>query len=76
MFGPNRGRIPDAGGSCSVTGFVICTAHGVLLGGYSSRSVIRMIRPRRVKWTGYLASTGRKEIHTGFGRESQKERDH
>jgi hypothetical protein len=43
---------------------------------YSSPSIIRMIKSRRMRWTGYLARTGRRGMHIGYWWESQKERDH
>jgi hypothetical protein len=42
---------------------------------YSSPSIIRMIRSRRMRWAEHVALMGRREIHTGFWWESQKERD-
>jgi hypothetical protein len=43
---------------------------------YSSPSMIRMIKSRRVRWAGHVARMGRKGMHIGYWRESQKERDH
>jgi hypothetical protein len=43
---------------------------------YSSPSIIRMIKARSMKWTGYVARIGRKGMHIEDWWESQKERDH
>jgi hypothetical protein len=43
---------------------------------YSSPSVIRKIKSKRMSWTGHVAHAGRREIHIGSWWESQKERDH
>jgi hypothetical protein len=40
---------------------------------YSSPSIIRMIKPRRMRWAGHVALKGEKR---NAYRESQKERDH
>jgi hypothetical protein len=42
---------------------------------YSS-SIIRMIRSRRMRWTGYSALMGRRGMHVGFCCVSQEERDY
>jgi hypothetical protein len=39
---------------------------------YSSPSIIRMINSRRMRWAGHVAPIGRRNIHIGFRRESQK----
>jgi hypothetical protein len=39
---------------------------------YSSPSVITMIRPKRMKWTGHIAQMGRRGVHIGYWWESQK----
>jgi hypothetical protein len=41
---------------------------------YSSPS-IRIIKPRNMRWVGHVAHM-REEMHIGFSRESQKDRDH
>jgi hypothetical protein len=33
---------------------------------YSSPSIIRMIKLRRMRWVGHLARLGRREIHVGY----------
>jgi hypothetical protein len=43
---------------------------------YSSPSIIRMIKSRRMRWAGYVARMGRRGMHIGYLWESQKERDH
>jgi hypothetical protein len=41
---------------------------------YSSPSIIRMIKSRRMRWAGHECR--RRGIHIGYWWESQKERDH
>jgi hypothetical protein len=43
---------------------------------YSSLSIIRIIRERNMRWTGYVACMERRGMHTGFWLESKKERNH
>jgi hypothetical protein len=43
---------------------------------YSSTSIIRMVKSRRMSWAGHVASAERRVRHIGYWRESQKERDH
>jgi hypothetical protein len=43
---------------------------------YISSSVIRNIKPRRMRWTGNVARMGRKEMVIVYWWQSQKERDH
>jgi hypothetical protein len=43
---------------------------------YSSPSIIRMIKSRRMRWSGHVAHMGSRGIHVGYQWESQKERNH
>jgi hypothetical protein len=43
---------------------------------YSSPNIIRMIMSRRMRWVGHVAGMGRRDMHTGFWWESQKESNH
>jgi hypothetical protein len=43
---------------------------------YSSPSIIRMIKSRRMKWAGYVARIGEKRNASRILVESQKEGDH
>jgi hypothetical protein len=43
---------------------------------YSSPSIIRIVKSRRMRWAGHVARMGRRGMHTGYWWESQKERDH
>jgi hypothetical protein len=43
---------------------------------YSSRTIIRIIKSRKLPWAGHVARMGRKGMHIGFWCESQKERVH
>jgi hypothetical protein len=42
---------------------------------YSSPSVIKMIKSRRMILEGHIARTGRREMYVGYWWENQKERD-
>jgi hypothetical protein len=43
---------------------------------YSSPSIIKIIKSRRIRWLGHVARMGLTEMRVGYLRESQKERDH
>jgi hypothetical protein len=43
---------------------------------YSSPSIIRTIKSRRMRWAGHVARMGRRETRIGYRWESQRERDH
>jgi hypothetical protein len=43
---------------------------------YSSPNIIRMIKSRRMGWSGDVARMGRRGMHIRYWWESQKERDH
>jgi hypothetical protein len=43
---------------------------------YSSPSIIRMIKSRRMRLAGHVARMRRRRMHIGYRWESQKEKDH
>jgi hypothetical protein len=43
---------------------------------YSSPSIIRIIKSRRMRWAGYVVQMGRRGMHIGYWWEIQKKRDH
>jgi hypothetical protein len=43
---------------------------------YSSPSIIRMIKSKRMRWAVHVTRRGRRGMHIGYWWESQKERDH
>jgi hypothetical protein len=44
---------------------------------YSSQSIIRMMKSRRMRWAGHVARRGgRKGMHIGYWWKSHIERDH
>jgi acyl-coenzyme A synthetase/AMP-(fatty) acid ligase len=42
---------------------------------YSSPTIIRMIKSRRMRWAGHIARMGRRGMHVGYWWRSQKEID-
>ena len=43
---------------------------------YSPPNIVRMIKSRRMKWAGHVASMGRGEVYTGFWWGNLSKRDH
>jgi hypothetical protein len=43
---------------------------------YSSPSIIRLIKSRRMRWAGHVAQMGRRGTRIDYWWESQRERDH
>jgi hypothetical protein len=43
---------------------------------YSSPSIIRIIKSRRLRWAGHVARMGRSGTRIDYWREIQRERDH
>jgi hypothetical protein len=43
---------------------------------YSSPSIIRIIKSRRMRWAGHVAQMGRRGTRIDYWWESQRERDH
>jgi hypothetical protein len=43
---------------------------------YSSPSIIRMIKSRRMRWAGHVERMGRSETRIGYWWRSQREKDH
>jgi hypothetical protein len=41
---------------------------------YSSLSMIRMIKSKRMRWAGHVTRMGRRGMHKGYSWERQKER--
>jgi hypothetical protein len=67
IFGPKWGEVAGGGGKLH---------NEELHNFYSSPSIIRMVKPRRMRWKGRVARMGRREMHVVYWWESQKERDH
>ena len=43
---------------------------------YSSPNIVRMIKSRRMRWTGHVALWGREEVYTGFWLGNPRKRGH
>ena len=43
---------------------------------YSSTYIVRVIKSRKIRWVGHVASMGRGEVYTGFWWGNLRERDH
>jgi hypothetical protein len=43
---------------------------------YSSPSIIRKIKSRRMRWAGHVARRGRRRMRIGYWWENRRERDH
>jgi hypothetical protein len=43
---------------------------------YSSPSIIRMMKSRRMRWAGHVARMGKREMHIGYWWESQRGKYH
>jgi hypothetical protein len=43
---------------------------------YSSPSIIRVIKSRRMRWVGHIARMGRRGMHIGYWWENRKGKDH
>jgi hypothetical protein len=43
---------------------------------YSSSNIIRVIKSRRMRWAGHVASMGKREVRTGFWWGDLREGDH
>jgi hypothetical protein len=57
----------EVGENCIMRAFMTCM--------YSSPSIIRMIKSRRMRWAGYVARMGSRGMHVGYWWKSQKQRD-
>jgi hypothetical protein len=50
IFRPKRDEVTGGCRNCIMRSFITCT--------YSSPSIIRMIKSRRMRWTGHVAQVG------------------
>jgi hypothetical protein len=67
IFGPKRDE---------VTGERRKLHNEELRDSYSSASIIRIIKSRRMRWDGHVARMGRRGTRIDYWWESQRERDH
>jgi hypothetical protein len=67
MFGPKRDE---------VTGGWRKLHNEELRDLYFSRSIIRIIKSRMIRWAGHVAGMGKREMRISYWWESQRERDH
>jgi hypothetical protein len=67
IFGPKRDEV--MGGWRKLHNEEYCNL-------YSSPSIIRIIKSRRMRWAGHEARMGRRGTRIGYWWESQKERHH
>jgi hypothetical protein len=67
IFGPKRDE---------VTGGWRKLHNKELHGLYSSPSIIRIIKSRRMRWAGHVARMGKREMRIGYWWERERERDH
>jgi hypothetical protein len=65
IFGPKRDEVTGEWGE--LDNEELCDL-------YSSPSIIRIIKSRRMRWAGHVARMGKREMR--IGRESQRDRDH
>jgi hypothetical protein len=66
IFGPKRDKM---------TGGWRKPHNGELHNLYSSPSIIRMIKSRRMRWASHVTRIGRRRMRVGYWWESQKEGD-
>jgi hypothetical protein len=65
IFGPNRDEVEECGKLRNEKLYYL----------YSSPKGIRMMKSRRMKWTGHVARLGRGEVHTGYRCGNLRDRD-
>jgi hypothetical protein len=53
IFGSKRGKVTEGGENCIMRSFINL---------YSSPSIIRMMKSRKMSWTGHAARMGRRGI--------------
>jgi len=67
IFGSKRGELTGNGQNYTMRSLMICTPHQIFF---------RMIKSRRMRWAGHVASRGRGEAHTRLWWGSLRERGH